>query len=140
MTERGIGLEDVNNKAYCSAVMKISNVGFSGSCSQINAVSQDVNDCSKYFVCINYQLQSRTCPSGQLFDPSRLSCGYTQNPSGCRMPTFQSRQGTCRYFVLFYCFLLSYNNVKLFQNSNDANSIEMTGASLTNSPVITTAM
>ncbi|RUS79636.1 hypothetical protein EGW08_012605 [Elysia chlorotica] len=66
-----------------------------GSCNQNNAISQDVNDCSKYFVCTNYILQSRTCPSGQLFDPSRSSCGYTQNPAGCTMPVYQ-RQGTFR--------------------------------------------
>ncbi|KAK3792909.1 hypothetical protein RRG08_033760 [Elysia crispata] len=86
---------NIHNPVGCHAPDAVIVTGRgSGSCSQINAVSQDVNDCSKYFVCINYQLQSRTCPSGQLFDPSRLSCGYTQNPSGCRMPTFQSRQGT----------------------------------------------
>ncbi|GFO04088.1 peritrophic membrane protein 2 [Plakobranchus ocellatus] len=72
-----------------------------GACNELNSRNHDPEDCSNYYVCINYHFQKRSCPSvrcrqmyGQFQDPSDCSSYYE-----CR--NWQARRWTCPAGLLF---------------------------------------
>ncbi|GFS08847.1 chondroitin proteoglycan 2 [Elysia marginata] len=56
-------------------------------CTQASGRFQDASDCSRYYLCANWNAQRMACPTGQLFDPFRRSCGNINNPDNCQMPS-----------------------------------------------------
>ncbi|GFN91421.1 chondroitin proteoglycan 2 [Plakobranchus ocellatus] len=68
-------------------------------CPNPNGDFQDSSDCSKYYRCTNFQVQSLSCPSNQLFDPNAQRCSSTvTNPSGCHVPDWWNEGGQGQTF------------------------------------------
>ncbi|KAK3728637.1 hypothetical protein RRG08_041822 [Elysia crispata] len=53
------------------------------SCPGYNQNFQDTSDCSSYFECRNNEVTRRTCPIGQVFNPTTQNCGNFAIPLGC---------------------------------------------------------
>ncbi|GFN91405.1 peritrophic matrix protein 9 [Plakobranchus ocellatus] len=65
---------------------------------------QDSSDCSRFYRCTNFQVQSLSCGNNQLFDPSVRRCSSTSTlPNGCTAPAWWNQGGQGQGQQTFNC-------------------------------------